>query len=255
MIDTSGLEDLGEYVVIILDASAPDRLGKLWPQLSRLEILIIDHHSSSENFGRLQFIHPGSPSTSYLVQLLIEQLGYQPDAEEAELLLLGLCTDTGFFRHLAAGTADVFQAVSRLSAAGAAMKTVYRQMFGGINLAERKLLGQVLCRTEEHFQGRLLLTSLGLADKQALAPMHMKTEEVYRLLQMVAGCDLLIFIKQDTTDRFSVSFRSSGNITVDNLAAALGGGGHKQAAGCELQGTYQQVRQQVLDTVHQHLKG
>ena len=50
-----------------------------------------------------------------MVQLLIEALGEKPNREEAKLLLFGLCTDTGFFRHLEKHCPRVFAAVARQS--------------------------------------------------------------------------------------------------------------------------------------------
>lgn len=254
ILEPAGLPDLSGFAAIILDTSTIDRTGKFWPVLNSLPMLVIDHHSARENFGDFMYVDPEAPATALMVLELVEQLGTPPSETEAMLLLLGICTDTGFFRHLEKGAPEGFAAVSRLTAAGASMKTVFLQMFGGVNLAERKLLGRLLQQCEEYYDGQLLFVYLSLKEKKALAPMPLKTEEVYRLLQMVEGGKILAFMKQEDSETFSVSFRSHGLPRVDLLARELGGGGHQAAAGCELKGEYLTLKQEVLTVCRSFLE-
>ena len=252
--DPGALGALEDFAAIILDTSTTDRAGGLWSTLSALPSLVIDHHSSREDFGQLQYVDPSAPSTTFLVQLLIEEMGFPPLQDEADLLLLGFCTDTGFFRHLQATAPEALAAIGRLTAAGASLKEAYKQMFGGVNLAERQLLGRILARAEEYCAEQLLFVYQTLEEKQALEPLSLKTEEVYRLLQMISQVKILIFMKQEAEDIFSVSFRSSGIPRVDLLAGELGGGGHQAAAGCELKGEFSPLKERLLDLSESYLK-
>ena len=253
--DISRIENLAEYAVIILDASTIDRVGEIGKVIIGMNHLVIDHHMSKANFGGLEFIDSEAPSTTYIILQLIEQMGYEPDTSEAEFLLLGLCTDTGFFRHIENNAPLIFQAVSRLTGAGASVKNTFRQMYGGSNLAERKLLGTVLLKTEEHFENKVIITNLTLKEKEEILPVTMKTEEVYRLLQLVDKVEIVVFIKQEEEKRFSISFRSNGTIMVDKIAEALGGGGHKLAAGCEIAGNYPEIKARVLAILQSYFQG
>ena len=93
---------------------------------------------------------PSAPATVYLVQLIIEASGTELTPALAELLLFGLCTDTGFFRHLNTHSQPVFAAAGRLVAAGADPQTVYQRIGGGRTFLHRRLLGTLLARTEQH---------------------------------------------------------------------------------------------------------
>jgi len=107
----------------------------------------------------------------------------------------------------------------------------------------------VLQRTEACFDGKMLLTNLTLAERESILPITMKTEEVYRLLQLTRGIDVVVFIKQEESDKHSVSFRSNGRILVDAIAAKLGGGGHKLAAACAMEGNFSDIRARVMETL------
>ena len=88
---------------VVVDCSTSDRIGEFKTVTEKCDTLVIDHHSSGREFGNLRYIDTKAPSVTYIIQLIIESMGYKPDKYESELLLFGLCTDTGFFRHVEKG--------------------------------------------------------------------------------------------------------------------------------------------------------
>lgn len=119
--------------VVILDCSGPSRVGRLGEQIAGLPTAVIDHHptggSNEPEFGDVRFVDSSAPAACYLALLVIEAFGETPTADEAELLLFGIATDTGFFRHLTEHTGGLFSAVSRLVDAGASPKAVHALVF------------------------------------------------------------------------------------------------------------------------------
>ena len=59
---------------IILDCSTLERIGKLSREIKGLEVAVIDHHAAGRVFGEPRFIDIKAPSTSVLVQMLIESI-------------------------------------------------------------------------------------------------------------------------------------------------------------------------------------
>jgi phosphoesterase RecJ-like protein len=173
----------------------------------------------------------------------MDRLGVEPQTADAELVLFGLCTDTAFFRHLGAMSADVFLTVARLVAKGASPAALYERIYGGRSLEERRKLGVTLSRTESHAGGKVLLCHQSLEERST------GSDELYRLLQTVEGVRVIVLIRQDDDTMFSVSLRSSGGLDVGEVAKRLGGGGHKNAAGCQMSGALASVSRRVLDAV------
>jgi phosphoesterase RecJ-like protein len=56
-----------------------------------------------------------------------------------------------------------------------------------------------------------------------------------------------IFFREIEPGLFKVGFRSKGTVDVSALAAAFGGGGHHNAAGCTIPGTFTEVREKVFN--------
>lgn len=232
--------------VVVLDCSSPERIGDLAGQIAGLPLLVVDHHSSGKSFGDLAFIDDSAPSVTLLVLHVIERLGYAPEPEEARLMLFGLCTDTGFFRHLDAREPSVYEAIARLNAAGATPKAIHRMIFSGRPLASRLLLGRLLARTEPLFEGRLLFTYETLADKQEFGAEQRDSDTLYQLLQGTAGCEAVILIREEDEASCTVGLRSNATVDVGAVAQAFGGGGHRRAAGFRCTGDLLTTKAKLL---------
>jgi len=245
-------EDLeGRPVAVVLDCSTPERVGALAEAVAGVPTLVVDHHAAGRAFGTVRWVVPQAPATSLLVQRLIECFPGRPTAAEAQLLLFGLATDTGFFRHLEQDSGDAFAAVGRLTAAGASPRRVYQQMHGGWSLGKVRLLAQNLQRARFELGDRVLVTSQSLEDLRALQGTSTPgptrgSDEAYRLLQSVRGVEIVAFVHEEAPGRCAVGLRSNGELDVGALAAELGGGGHRRAAGYTRQGTVREVETHLL---------
>jgi len=230
---------------VIVDCSTPDRTGALGSRLAGLPCLVIDHHSAGEPFGDARFVDATAPSTTVLIQQLFDDAGVAFDADTARLMLFGVCTDTGFFRHLGRNSAPVFHAIARLVEHGTSTSEIYMMVYGCRELSARKLLAEMLSRTESHRDDRLLITWQTQADRDRLSAHQRGEDEVYRLLQTIKGNVVVVLIKEEGDLRFSVGLRSTTAVDVGAIAASFGGGGHRQAAGFDIAGTLDHVKTTV----------
>ena len=235
--------------VVIVDCSTPDRTGALGAEVDGLPTLVVDHHSAGEVFGDARMVDSSAPSATVLLLALFEALDVMPDTETANLLLFGLCTDTGFFRHLGRGSQDTFRAVAGLVERGTSTADVYMMVYGQRELASRRLLGELLLRSESHAEGRLLLTWQMIEDRERLGAHQRGEDDLYRLLQTVEGNLVVALIKEESPGVFSVGLRSAPALDVGTLARGFGGGGHRQASGFDIRGTLESVKKAVLDAL------
>ncbi|MDR0316482.1 MAG: bifunctional oligoribonuclease/PAP phosphatase NrnA [Treponema sp.] len=236
--------------VIVLDCSMLSRLGDLAPHLEGLPLAIIDHHAAGEIFPSSPelpvFLDPHAPSSTFMVFSLIEALGLSVSKEEADLLLLGLCTDTGFFRHLDEGGAETFFIAAKMLQSGASPKKEFQAINGGKSLNSRILMGHILSRAESLYNGRLIFTYETLEDTRRFGLEGRDSDSLYQLLQSVAGMEAIVIVREETPDRCTVGLRSRDSLDVAAIAAAFGGGGHRNAAGASVAGTLSDVKEMVI---------
>lgn len=239
-------------LVLILDCSSPDRTGFAEDELPDAPTCVIDHHAAGGDFGDIRYVDPMCPSTTLLIQKLMESAGDEPTAEEAELLFLGFCTDTGYFRHIEPGQAEPLVAVSRLVAAGASPAETFRLLAGGRSLGSRKLLGRVLERSELYFDGRVVLTWENWKDWRDLGS-ERDSDMLYQLMMSIAGIEAAVIIREQNDGKCTVGLRSITDLDVADIARFFGGGGHKKAAGCTMSGDLKDVTEQVLQILADRL--
>jgi phosphoesterase RecJ-like protein len=230
---------------IVVDCSSLDRVGDI--PLKGLSLASVDHHVSGNPSGEAVYLDAKAPSVTCMILNIIGALGLSPTPEEAELLLFGLCTDTGFFRHVDETGSETFNAVSRLVRAGASPKRVFAMINGGKSLDSRLLTGLVLSRTRPFFGGRLLLSFETYEDVLRYGGESRDSDTIYQLLMSVEGVEAAVLIRQEKPESCTVGFRSKDRIDVASIAAGFGGGGHKNAAGAGIDGTIAGIEQKLLD--------
>ena len=243
-----------DYRVILADCSGPERTGDLSKYLEGRPIAIIDHHETGDLATHTasspetpHFIDENATATTILVLKLMQALGLEPDREEAELLFLGLCTDTGFFRHVNEDGAETFEAAAALIRAGANPKAVYSAIYGGKSLDSRRFIGQILVRVESFYDGKLLVSSEEYDEICRFGLEGRDSDSMYQLLQTVEGMEAIAIIRQETPESCTIGFRSRSWVDVGSIARSLGGGGHKNAAGVTVTGTIAELKAKVIE--------
>jgi phosphoesterase RecJ-like protein len=233
--------------VVVLDCSGPDRVGPVAEDLAGLPAAVIDHHATGEPFGDVRFVATTAAATCYLVYLVIEAMGGVVTQSEADLLLFGIATDTGYFRHTESNAAGLFEAVSRLLQAGASPKRAHQQMFGGYQLGSRFLLARLIKRSLILADGAAILTWETLADMEEFGRGSRDSDTLYELLFAVEGVRLIGLIREEPGGRCAGSLRSMDVIDVSRIALKFGGGGHRRAAGFTITGPVDDIRTKVAD--------
>ncbi|MDR3130271.1 MAG: bifunctional oligoribonuclease/PAP phosphatase NrnA [Treponema sp.] len=241
--------------VIIVDCAAANRTGSLEESLKGLPLAVIDHHATNSEAspGTVIFLDAEAPSVTFMVLELIEALGLTPTQEEAKFLLFGLCTDTGFFRHVDAGGSGTFACASRLIRAGANPKAVFRSIHGGKSLGSRILLGRILSRAETYYEGKLAFSYETYEDTQKFGLDGRDSDSLYQLLQSIDGVEAIAIIRQESAAECTVGLRSLDRINVAEIAALFGGGGHKNAAGIKIAGTIEKLKPKLIGAFENYL--
>jgi len=231
--------------VLVMDCTSRERVGDL--PIDGLPTATVDHHASGIPWGEAVYLDPDAVSVTFMTEQIFRALEMEVLPEEAELLFLGLCTDTGFFRHLESGSncKAVFETAARLCGAGASPKKTFAAIHGGKSLNSRLLMGTVLSKTRSYYGGRLLVSDETLEETKRYGLESRDSDMTYQLLQSIAGVEAMVLIRQETTEECTVGFRSRDRIDVAAIAGNFGGGGHKNAAGAKIRGTIRTLEEKI----------
>ena len=237
--------------VIVLDCPSLDRTGTLQQYLEGLPLAVIDHHEAGNKAAEMdkvlaRYIDEKAYSTTILVKKLIEALGLELERDEAEFLFLGLCTDTGFFRHVDSDGSEVFETTVSLIRSGANPKAAYFAMYGGKSFGSRRLVGHMLVNAEALFDGKLILSTEEYEHTCLYGHESRDSEALYQLLQSITGVEAIVLLRQETPERCTVGLRSRAWVDVGHIAESFGGGGHQNAAGFTYAGIISILRPKII---------
>ena len=223
-------------VFVALDTGSADRLGSLADRVGTAGCcVVVDHHISNTHFGAVNLVDGTAAATAVLIAELLDRLGAPVTHDVAVGLYTGLVTDTGSFKY-SATTPAVHELAARLLATGIRHDLITRSIydhapFGYVQLLGRACAGATL---EPDAVGGLGLVSCVVpADDLKLSGLGLAdVEGVIDVLRVAQEAEIAVVLKGDPVDGgFKVSARSKGAVDVGAVCTALGGGGHRFAAG------------------------
>lgn len=228
---------------IIMECSSLDRTGVTG--LDRSPIINIDHHQGNTNYGAVNWFEASAAACAEMVFDVIGALGVPLTPVIATHIYVGILTDTGSF-HYSAISARTFDICRQLVEAGVDPPKVARAVFDSNTLGRLRLFGAVLSDIELAHDGRLALMHVNHDMTRQAGGTYEDTEGLINLPLTVREIRASVFLKELGPTEYRVSLRSKGSIDVAAVAKQFGGGGHKNAAGCSIPGSYAEARAAVV---------
>ena len=236
IIVTERVDDPGDAVIVMEcgDLSRPGIAG-----LDRGFVINIDHHPGNSLYGALNWFDVSASACGEMVFDLIQALGVRLTIEIATHVYVAVLTDTGSF-HYSNITPRTFEICRHCTEIGVNPAAIARAVYdsnriGRLKLFRAVLNGMALDSTERVatlFVTRQMAEDCGATyeDTEGLVNFPLSAREV----------QVVVFFKENGPDDWRISLRSKGDINVNVVAKEFGGGGHKNASGCGVRGTFEQ---------------
>lgn len=223
--------------IFTLDFNAKHRTGEFMEktlQSITVPMIMIDHHQEPDNYPLYTFSDTSYGSTCEMVYDLINALGYNKHItkDAATCLYTGITTDSGSFRFPKT-TANTHKCVADLIDKGIKNSEIHNQLFDNASFSRLQLLGRAL-------QNLILLKEYNASyitlSQEELDTFKYKkgdTEGIVNYGLSLEGINITaIFIENKEEGIIKISFRSQGNVDVNQFARKhFNGGGHINAAG------------------------
>ena len=111
-------------------------------------------------------------------------------------------------------------------------------------------MGRGLEKLELFFNGRVSVIALTQQDFEQCGANEGDSEGIVNYALEVAGVEAAVFLRQ-RGGGYKISLRSAGELDVADIAAQFGGGGHRLAAGCTVNGELDQVKDRIIQMIAQ----
>lgn len=221
-------------MAIAIDVASSDRMGRWKDAFEACPVTLqMDHHGTNNAYAGFNLIDGTAPATALVLYRVLRQMDLPLSQEEAVCLYTALSTDTGNFIYDSTN-AESFRMMSDLMDAGLPLAEYGRRLFRQKEIPFVRLLGQVLPGLRLSQNGRVAGLCLTLRQLEEAGALPGHTDGLVDYAIDLEGVAAAYFIRETADDRLKASLRSLEPYHVDGVAASLGGGGHKLAAGVTL---------------------
>lgn len=238
---------------IAVDCATEKRLGLYRKYLEETAHSInIDHHPTNGKFCKINYIDPTAASTCSILYELFSDID-AIDKTLAQMLYVGISTDTGHFMH-ANTDSKVFRSAAKLCEYGIDVGELNHSIYCNKSVARIKLTARALGGLRMYADGKIALLSVTLDDLSECGCKSEDTEGLIDNATSIGGVEIAITMCEQDGGLFRVSFRSS-HADVAAVAEKFGGGGHKLASGCIVSGDRYDVAARLTDAAAYALRG
>jgi phosphoesterase RecJ-like protein len=194
--------------------------------------LVIDHHSTNDRFGQINWIEPKAAATGVMVRCCIAALGAPLTETMSECLYVAISTDSGNF-SFSNTDAEAMRAAADLIDAGVHVHRLTQRLYHTRSRQGVELLARALSSLRFHAGQRIALMALTAKDFAQTGAADSMTEGIVSYAIEITGVRAAALVRE-SKEGVRCSLRARVPFDVSRVAQAFGGGGHALAAGCTL---------------------
>ena len=238
-------------VLIVVDTHIPHLVADPTLLERVTQVVVIDHHRRSENFIKsplLVYIEPGASSTSELITELLMYFGddVRLGRLDATALYSGIVVDTkNFAVQTGVRTFDAAAFLRRSGADPVMVRHLFRSDYDTtVALARTKARAEL-------FPGGLIISTI----PETMPNIQVIAAQAADSLLRIENVRMSILIFQLTEDTIGLSARSTGELNVQVIMEAFGGGGHQNVAGAQVKGgILSEIKDKVIDISEKYIE-
>ena len=218
---------------VLLDASEFSRTGFPKPEVP---LIRVDHHKTGEFYSDYDLVVTHAPATVSLVLEILRKWNEDLiDEKIARALYTGLLTDTVSFLHANSFTwafkdALFLSSITDIEDIGSLVYERKRKAF-------YYLLVRAIERLTFKFGGKLAYTFIKNEDFPETGATAEDTDGIVRHVISIDGVEVGVNFIEYEKGIWKLSARGKGKVDLSLVCSELGGGGHKNAAGCSIKGS------------------
>ncbi len=241
-------EDLGEYVLIILDVNDINNIGQIaglvLPKVKNY--FIIDHHDSEHDTLNEDLIQKSASSTAEILYQIFQEMKIDIDFDMAQALFMAIVFDTGSFIYPKT-TALTFEIAHDLVVKGVNPNQIYSNVYESNSTPSLILMSKIMSTLELEYNNHVAIQTMDKQDIIASGARYEESDQFINIPLKSRDIKVSIFFKENLEGLKRCSMRSKGDIDVAIIAQSYGGGGHKTAAGFKCPRTFESVKEEILE--------
>lgn len=245
--DAVEFEDFEPQLTVAVDVADMKLLGDNWHEFEGKIDLCLDHHTSNTFYAQHTHLEDRA-AASEMVFEVINELGVTIDEYIANCIYVGVSTDTGCFRYPNT-TSDTLRIAADMMDKGIDAQAINKAMFETKTKSFVKLEKLVNETLELHFDERCAMYTITRKMFDKSGALESECHPITAASRQIEGVFVGVVIKEQKDGAFNISVRTNNPLNAATICSNLGGGGHKNAAGCELKGSLAETKAALLKVI------
>ncbi len=251
---SEGVEDLTgtpEGALVCLDVASPEMAGDYKDFALRADV-VIDHHATNPGYGKLNFVDASAAAAGEILLELAKLLGSLPQ-KAAVYFYTAISTDTGCFKY-GNTTARTHRAAAELAETGMDLAALNKWLFQTKRRAEFELNRLAMEQLHYFAEDRIVTMRITQEMLEQTGSGPDELEVISSLPIQIEGVVAAATFKELPDGSHKVSLRTDGSIHGGEICALFGGGGHRQASGCTMIGTFEEIEKKMTEALEKALE-
>jgi phosphoesterase RecJ-like protein len=212
----------------------------------------IDHHSTSEHFGSINWIDSTASAVGEMIYNLCKAVGGRITKEIAECVYMALVTDTGSF-HFPNTSDRTLKVASELIKAGAKPSKIGEAVYYNYPWSRIELMRQVLSTIRRDETGRIAMMRQTLEMREKAGAIDGDNNGFVNIPLAAKDIRAAVYMREVGKNKYRASLRSKGDVNVARVAEKFGGGGHKNAAGLGVEGDWDELEREIVAALNEEI--
>jgi bifunctional oligoribonuclease and PAP phosphatase NrnA len=213
----------------------------------------IDHHSTSEHFGSINWIDSTASAVGEMIYNLCKAIGGRITKDIAECVYMALVTDTGSF-HFSNTSERTLKVASELVKAGAKPSKIGEAVYNNYPWSRIELMRRVLDTVKRDETGKVAALRQTLEMRKKAGAIDGDNNGFVNIPLAARDVLAVVYMREVGPNKYRASLRSKGDINVARVAEQFGGGGHKNAAGLSIEGDWDQKERELMKAVREAIE-
>ncbi|MCP5464189.1 MAG: bifunctional oligoribonuclease/PAP phosphatase NrnA [Deltaproteobacteria bacterium] len=241
--DLSFIVDLGEI----------ERVGEEFLNFPHRGVTIsLDHHARGVHNADFNYCLPKCASSGEVIFKVIKRLNISLDKAMATAIYTAIVTDTGSFKY-SNTTEETFAVASELVSHKVDVWQVALHCFETSSQARMELLKRVIGKMQIHSSKKIAWIVLKQSDYKATGALPEEAEGFINYPRSIEGVEVAIAFKEKERGVYRISLRSKTYVDVATVAQGFDGGGHIRAAGCTIEGKFEDVQKKLIAAIQKQI--
>ncbi len=242
-------QDFEEQAVVAVDIADVTLMGNdIIEKYGDRVDLCIDHHGSNRLFAKESYVDATAAAAAQIVYEIVCLLGVEITPEIADRLYTGITTDTGCFRY-ANVTPETHRIAAKLMECGASAAEINVKMFETKTRTYAALERLALDGMQFFYDGKCALITITREMFAESGSDENECDGIAAISRQIEGVLVGVTMRERRDGTYKASVRTHNPVDASAICATLGGGGHHNAAGCQLPGTREEATKLLIDTI------